>query len=176
MIFHALCKTWAKASCHRIHIISLWGCTPPLGQISFTFTQFLTNFLPNNRFLPHSQRLLPLLRNPGFASGLFPRLNCEESWLSIMLKINSIINNWNFFVWWQNEEAVHLPVLWTSLHQVVQPADPRENAHRRASLLVRHLWESVQTPGPSQGPQVSKQQHSRFFIIIQSWQCWKVSE
>lgn len=36
----------------------------------------------------------------------------------------------------QTQEAIHLPVLPTSIHQIVQFADPRKDAYRRTTLLV----------------------------------------
>nr|CAD7197288.1 unnamed protein product [Timema douglasi] len=41
------------------------------------------------------------------------------------------------------------------VHQVLQPADSREDTHGRAPLLLRHLRQGLQTTGPPQGPQVS---------------------
>ena len=47
-------------------LIDTW---PNLGPISFIFTQFLANILPNNRFSPQSHLLAPpRLGNPGSAT------------------------------------------------------------------------------------------------------------
>lgn len=52
------------------------------------------------------------------------------------------------------EETVYLPVLQSSLHQKLQPAHTRENPHRRATLLLRHLRQGLQKTGPPSRPQV----------------------
>jgi len=50
------------------------------------------------------------------------------------------------------QEAVYLQVLQPPVHQVVQPADPRAHAHRRAALLVRHLRQGVPPTGSPPRP------------------------
>nr|CAD7570748.1 unnamed protein product [Timema californicum] len=56
------------------------------------------------------------------------------------------------------KKLVHLQVLQPSVHQVLQPADPREDTHGRAPLLLRHLRQGLQTTGPPQGPQAFRRQ------------------
>jgi hypothetical protein len=66
-----------------------------------------------------------------------------------------------------SQEAVHLQVLQSAVHQVVQLADPRAHAYGRAALLVRHLREGVSAPGPPQGPQVHMFTHKNSYDLGQ---------
>ena len=47
------------------------------------------------------------------------------------------------------QEAVHLQVLQPPVHQILQFAHPRADAHGRAALLLRHLRQSLPPSGPS---------------------------
>lgn len=53
------------------------------------------------------------------------------------------------------KETVHLQVLQSPIHEELQFADTRTDAHRRAAVFVRYLRESVQATGSFKGPSVS---------------------
>lgn len=53
------------------------------------------------------------------------------------------------------QETVHLQVLQSTVHQELQPADSREDAHRRAAVLVRHMRKGLPQTGSSEGSSVN---------------------
>lgn len=53
------------------------------------------------------------------------------------------------------EETVHLQVLQSAVHEELQPADSRKDAHRRAAVLVRHMREGFPQAGSSEGSSVN---------------------
>ena len=47
----------------------------------------------------------------------------------------------------QTKKRIYLPVLWETIHQVLQPADSRTDSHRWATVPMWSLWQSVQKAG-----------------------------
>ena len=68
-----------------------------------------------------------------------------------------------------NSCETHLQVLPPGVQQELQPADPRENPHRRAPLPLPPVWQEVSKGRPPQRPHV----HTRGNSTVQLQQLWK---
>lgn len=79
-----------------------------------------------------------------------------SSWLSRLSATTIGSTQWHGSIeshwrgWNAPKETIHLQVLQSPVHQILQSSDPWANAHWRASLQLWHLRQSLPSPGSSE--------------------------